>query len=720
MKRIRRIVLLLLPLLCLCSVTVTAAGVPYRTYTISADYEELASPAAYLPAGHIDSASLQLETAITAPSDMQVYDGRLYLLDGGTGRVLVLDEAFTVLYEIDGYDAGEERRAFKNPQGLTLSPTGELYVTDTDNRCIVKMTRSGETLRVFGAPAITALGEDYDFFPLKIGVDNADRMYIIARGINRGLLVMDQQGLFVSFSGTPRVTYDLFTMIWKTLLPRSASKSLQKFVPTEFSNLYLDEESFVYTTIRSVDSTALYAAVQSHSQTSVKLVQRFNATGADVLRRYGDVPIVGDVNWKLPSTTAAGVTAAQDSTEGPSAFEDIVVDETGCYYCVDSYRGRIFAYDHDGNLLYAFGGNANCEGNVITASAIELFAGRLIVLDRQTAQIVCYEMSDYGKALRDAALLFADGQYEQAAAQWREVAKSNGNLTLAYIGLGKCAYRMEDYQTAMRYLKLANEKTYYSKAYQAARSEAVSRYFGWIFAGVLLLLVLLFLLVLGVFHRKEPKAALDPAAHPVRCGLRYALHLPVHPFAGFWELKHEKRGNAVSGTVILGLAIISHLFRQQYSGYLFSTYNAAKYNAFTEILTVLLPVLLWVLANWCLTTLMDGEGNMKDIYVATTYALAPMVLLIPLTLISNVMSLGEASYYQFFLSLIFFCVGFLIFFGTMITHQYSLLKTLFTCALILIGIVVILFIGILFYNLIQRILSFVISSWQEISFHVSG
>ena len=62
MKRIRRIVLLLLPLLCLCSVTVTAAGVPYRTYTISADYEELASPAAYLPAGHIDSASLQLET----------------------------------------------------------------------------------------------------------------------------------------------------------------------------------------------------------------------------------------------------------------------------------------------------------------------------------------------------------------------------------------------------------------------------------------------------------------------------------------------------------------------------------------------------------------------------------------------------------------------------------------------------------------------------------
>ena len=236
----------------------------------------------------------------------------------------------------------------------------------------------------------------------------------------------------------------------------------------------------------------------------------------------------------------------------------------------------------------------------------------------------------------------------------------------------------------------------------------------------MLLLVLLFLFMFGVFRRKEPQKALDPAAHPVRCGLRYALHLPVHPFAGFWELKHEKRGNPVAGTVILGLAVLSHLFRQQYSGYLFSTYNAAKYNVFTEILTVLLPVFLWVLSNWCLTTLMDGEGNMKDVYVATTYSLAPMVLLIPLTLISNVMSLGEASYYQFFLSLIFVWVGLLIFFSTMITHQYSLLKTLFTCGLILVGIVVILFIGILFYNLIQRIMSFVISSWQEISFHISG
>ena len=459
MKRMLRVTLFLLPMLCLFSTAAAAADVPYQTYTISADYEELASPAAYLPAGHVNSASMQLEKAITAPSDMQVYDGRLYLLDGGTGRVLVLDNTFTVLYEIDGYGEGENRRAFKNPQGLTLSPAGELYVADTDNRCIVKMTRMGELLRVFDAPAITALGEEYDFFPQKIGVDNAERMYIIARGINRGLLVMDQQGLFVSFSGTPGVTYDLFTMIWKTLLPRSASKSLQKFVPTEFSNLCLDEESFVYTTIKSVDTASLYAAVQSHSQTAVKIVQRFNATGADVLRRYGDVPIVGDVNWKLLSTTAAGVTAAQDNTEGSSAFEDIVVDETGCYYCVDSYRGRIFAYDHDGNLLYAFGGNANCEGNVMTASAVELFADRLIVLDRQAAQIVCYEMSDYGKAIKNAALLFADGRYEQAAEQWREVAKSNGNLTLAYIGLGKCAYRMQDYQTAMRYLKLANEKT---------------------------------------------------------------------------------------------------------------------------------------------------------------------------------------------------------------------------------------------------------------------
>lgn len=720
MKRMIYRIGVLVLLAVLLPMTVSAAEVPYKTYTISGDYEELESPAAYIPSRTVNSDLLQLETPITAPSDMLVYGEHLYLLDSGSNRVLVLDREYKVVRQICEYPYQGQMRAFKKPEGLTVSPVGELYVADTENRCIVKMTLQGELLAVFEAPEIKALGE-YKFAPLKLGVDDAERIYVIAQGINRGLMVLDADGKFVKFSGTPRVTYDLFTMLWKTLLPRSSSQSLEKFVPTEFSNLHLDAEGFIYTTIKANDSEALFGAIAAKDQESVKVVQRFNTTDQDVLRRFGQVPIVGDVNWKLPSKTVSGALVPEDSTEGASTIEDIVVDELGCYYCVDSYRGRIFAYDNDGNLLYAFGGKAGAQGNVQTASAIELFGDELLVLDRAAGHIVCYQKTDYGTALQTAALLFGQGQYRQAMEKWEEVSRYNGNLTLAYVGIGKCAYRLGDYQKAMQYLRLAGEKEYYSKAYQAARAEAIDANFIWIFIGVVALLVLFVLYAFGVFERKTPKKEVDPRLHPTRSGLRYALHLVIHPFAGFYDLKHERRGNLLSGTVLLALAVVAHLISQQYSGYLFSTYDPATYNVLTEILSVLLPVLLWVLANWCLTTLMDGEGNMKDVYIATTYALTPMILILPvLTAVSNVMSLGESSYYNFFMSLTFVWVGLLIFFGTMITHQYSLLKTLFTCLLILVGIIIILFIGILFYNLIQRIISFVLSSWQEISFHISG
>ena len=33
----------------------------------------------------------------------------------------------------------------------------------------------------------------------------------------------------------------------------------------------------------------------------------------------------------------------------------------------------------------------------------------------------------------------------------------------------------------------------------------------------------------------------------------------------------------------------------------------------SQIVSVLIPLFLFVTANWCLTTLFDGEGNYKDI-----------------------------------------------------------------------------------------------------------
>lgn len=46
---------------------------------------------------------------------------------------------------------------------------------------------------------------------------------------------------------------------------------------------------------------------------------------------------------------------------------------------------------------------------------------------------------------------------------------------------------------------------------------------------------------------------------------------------------------------------------------------------------------------------MDGKGGFKDIFIASTYSLVPIILIIlPLTLMSNIMTLDEKAFYWLF------------------------------------------------------------------------
>ena len=131
----------------------------------------------------------------------------------------------------------------------------------------------------------------------------------------------------------------------------------------------------------------------------------------------------------------------------------------------------------------------------------------------------------------------------------------------------------------------------------------------------------------------------------------------------------------------------------------------------------MLPVFLVVTSNWCLTTLFDGEGSYKDILIASCYSLAPLPLfVIPATLLTHVFSLNEAGIVSLLTTLAWIWVGILVFFGLMITHGYSLFKNFVTVIATIVGIAVIMFIGLLFTGLIQKIVGFISSIVTELSF----
>lgn len=198
--------------------------------------------------------------------------------------------------------------------------------------------------------------------------------------------------------------------------------------------------------------------------------------------------------------------------------------------------------------------------------------------------------------------------------------------------------------------------------------------------------------------------------------MHYAFHLIFRPFDGFWDLKHEKRGNLKAALTIMAMLCITYILRRQLTGFLFNTTDLTRLNIFVEIMSVVIPFGLWCVSNWCLTTLMDGEGSFKDIVITTGYALAPLVIInVPLILLSNVMTAQEGAFYYFFDTVAVIWSAGLIFLGTMVVHQYTMFKTFLTTVCIIGGMGLIIFIGLLFFSLLQQMVSFIYIIYKELS-----
>lgn len=199
--------------------------------------------------------------------------------------------------------------------------------------------------------------------------------------------------------------------------------------------------------------------------------------------------------------------------------------------------------------------------------------------------------------------------------------------------------------------------------------------------------------------------------------IRYALYLIFHPFQGFWDIKKEGKGSIRAASAILFFFILSQVIKRQYTAYLYNPSDPLTLNIFTEVLQLVVFYFLWNIANWCLTTLMDGEGTFKEICIATAYALTPMILLdIPLAALSNAFTSREAAIYLFVSNLALLWTGFLILCSVLVTHQYSLFKTIVTSILIFVVIGIIIFIGLLFFNLIQQMMGFALNLVKEFQY----
>lgn len=201
--------------------------------------------------------------------------------------------------------------------------------------------------------------------------------------------------------------------------------------------------------------------------------------------------------------------------------------------------------------------------------------------------------------------------------------------------------------------------------------------------------------------------------------LRYSLYILTHPLDGFWDLTHEKRGSVAAATTILVLTILARIMSMQYTNFMFMHVYWEDINIFLYIGSIVFPLLLWCLGNWGLTTLFDGKGRLKQVYMGTCYALTPYPLIqFPLIIASNVVTAEEGEFYMVLSVFSLVWAGVLIIAAMLEIHEYSLGKTIFFTIASLFAMLVEIFILLLFFSMISQGIAYFVSLVREILFRM--
>ena len=709
MKKISTIVLLVIMILSVFAVPMSAAS-PYQTYTYSIDGIARYSPDAYVPLQTLNSSSLGLSTAFDDPRDLFVDDEQnVYIVDAKNNRIICFDRYYNQKFIIKSFvnEHGVPDK-FSAPSGMFVTED-YIYVCDTDANRIVMFDREGNYVKIIPQPESNLFEEGSIYKPVAVAVDKYGRLYVVSSTTYQGIIVMADDGTFVQFVGAQKVAISAFDIIWRRFQTEEQREQTEQTVPTEFNNITVDTNGNIYVTTDTVDSSKLASSITGKSKAGdYAPVKLLNAAGDEIMKRNGFYPPSGEVDFQ------GGMNG---SISGPSKIIDVALGPEGTWSIIDEKRSKIFTYDIEGNLLFAFGDTGSQLGNIQSIEAIAYQGDKILVLDKTADAITVYKRTEYGDILIQALHHQNIRRYDLSVSDWQEILKRNSNFDAAYIGIGNGLYRSADYEEALEYYKQAYDTDNYSNAYKEIRKEWISKYVILIPIVVVAVCVLcsMFLKYAGKINAR---AAVSGGKRTFKEELLYGFHVIFHPFDGFWDLKHEKRGSVRASVVYIAIAVVSFYYQSIGRGYLLNPKEQFS-SLFSQLISVLVPLFLWAVANWCLTTLFDGEGSFKDIFIATSYSLVPVpIFIIPATLLSNIVTNAEKDLISFASTVMFLWVGMLIFFGTMVTHDYSLGKNVLTTIGTIVGMLFIMFIGILFSTLLGKMISFISNIVIEINYRL--
>ena len=197
--------------------------------------------------------------------------------------------------------------------------------------------------------------------------------------------------------------------------------------------------------------------------------------------------------------------------------------------------------------------------------------------------------------------------------------------------------------------------------------------------------------------------------------LQYWGHSLLHPFDGFFEIRFRNHGSAFLATLLLIAYAVLNCLKFQYTGFPMNMNNIEEMDALSLFISVVSVVALFTVSNWTVTTLFNGKGKMKDIFIVLCYSLTVLIIGdIIVTFASNFVATEEVMILTSIQMVCYAYFAFLVVAGLTTVHEYGFGGSIMSIVMSVVAAAIILFIGILVFTMLERMVSFFSSVAEEL------